>query len=175
MALWMIWYYNMKKIKLKKKHKSNKSVKWLERHLNDEYVLKSKLDGYRSRSSYKLIEINQKFSLFKNCNNILDLGSAPGGWLQVAKEFSSEKSKIVGVDKLAIKKIVGVHFMQKDVFNLNITDEIKNIFEGKVDILLSDMSPNSSGNKSIDHLRIVSLVEKVLEIAREVLKKNGFY
>ncbi|MEE2695404.1 MAG: RlmE family RNA methyltransferase [Pseudomonadota bacterium] len=164
----------MKRIKLKKKPKSNKSFLWLDRHLNDEYVLKSKVDGFRSRSSYKLIQINEKFKILSNCKSLLDLGCAPGGWLQVAKLLTPENSRILGIDKLKIEKIKGIDFLKKDIFDSDITQIIKKYFRTKVDVLMSDMSPNSSGNKSVDHLRIVVLVERVLEISDNILKPDGY-
>ncbi len=164
----------MKRERLKKKQKTSNSNRWMERHINDEFVIKSKLDGFRSRSSYKLIEIENKFSVFKKCNSVLDLGCAPGGWLQVAKLRMPEKSLIVGIDKLNIEKINGVEFVQCDIFESKINDFLKKKFNQKFDVIMSDMSPNSSGNKSIDHLRIISLVERVLEIAKMILKSNGF-
>ena len=97
------------KFKLLKKHKKD-STKWLSRHINDEFVLKSKKEGFRSRSSYKLIQINQKFNFLNSSKNVLDLGCAPGGWLQVSKKFTPINSKILGVDKLNIESIPGVYF-----------------------------------------------------------------
>ncbi len=163
----------MKRIKLKKKKGVNSS-RWLERHLNDEFVLQSKIDGFRSRSSYKLIEIEKKFGVFSKCKNVLDLGCAPGGWLQVAKMYSPKSAKIIGIDRLEIKKIDGITFIEKDIFDDNVEEIINEYFNGKIDVLLSDMSPNSSGNKSVDHLRIVSLVERVLEISKNTLRSEGF-
>ncbi len=161
------------KIKLKKK-KNESSSKWLSRHLNDEFYKKSKKDGFRSRASYKLIQINQKFEIFKDCKNILDLGCSPGGWLQVAKRNSLRNCKILGIDKLDLKKIDGVDFIQGDIFNEKIINTINEFFnQSKIDLILNDMSPNSSGNKNIDHLRIVSLVERVIYIANNILKKEG--
>ena len=103
------------KFKLLKKHKKD-STKWLSRHINDEFVLKSKKEGFRSRSSYKLIQINQKFNFLNSSKNILDLGCAPGGWLQVSKKFSPINSNILGVDKLNIESIPGVNFYKGDIF-----------------------------------------------------------
>lgn len=163
----------MKKIRVKRQ-KSEKSKKWLERHFNDYYFNKSKQDGFRSRSSYKLIEIEKKFKVFSNCKNVLDLGCAPGGWLQVARMFSPINANVMGIDKLKIKKIDGVEFIERDIFDNELEVILQDFFKDKIDVLLSDMSPNSSGNKSIDHLRIISLVERVLEISKVILKPNGF-
>ena len=161
------------KVKLQKKHKKESS-KWLNRHINDEFVLKSKKEGYRSRSSYKLIQINEKFD-FLNCSkNILDLGCAPGGWLQVSKKFSSVETKILGIDKLNIEAIPGVWFYQGDIFKDKVVNYIENFFQKKIDLIMSDMSPNSTGNKKVDHLRILSLVERVIDISNQLLLKDGF-
>lgn len=164
----------MRKIKLNKKHKRENSSKWIQRHLNDEYVLKSKAEGYRSRSSYKLLEIEERFKFFTKSKNILDLGCAPGGWLQVAKLLTPNDSLIVGIDKLEIEQIKNVRFIKKDIFDSDLTNILLSCFNEKVDIVMSDMSPNSSGNKSVDHLRIISLVERVIEISKTILKPNGF-
>ena len=161
------------KVKLQKKHKKESS-KWLNRHINDEFVLKSKKEGYRSRSSYKLIQINEKFD-FLNCSkNILDLGCAPGGWLQVSKKFSSVETKILGIDKLNIEAIPGVWFYQGDIFEDKVINYIETFFQKKIDLIMSDMSPNSTGNKKVDHLRILSLVERVIDISNQLLLKDGF-
>ena len=97
-----------------------------------------------------------------------------GGWLQVAKALTPQHSLIVGVDKLEIENIKGVKFIKKDIFDENIVNILSSNFNDKVDLVLSDMSPNSSGNKSVDHLRIVSLVERVIEISKEILRPRGF-
>ena len=165
----------MKRIKVEKKQKNKDSNRWLERHLNDEYVIKSKIDGYRSRSSYKLIQINKKFNFFKKSNNILDLGCSPGGWLQVSQKLAPKNSKILGVDKINLEFIPNVKFIKNDIFDDDVFEQIDTFFEGKkIDLILSDMSPNSSGNKKVDHLRIISLIEKVLDISEYFLSKNGF-
>ena len=166
----------MKKIKLTKKH-SHKSSLWLNRHINDEFFLKSKLEGFRSRSSFKLIQIDKKFKIFnQNRLNILDLGCAPGGWLQVIKRLTNYKnSKILGIDKLKIKDIDGINFLQRDIFENKTIQEINYFFGEKIDILLSDMSPNTSGNRSVDHLKIISLIESVLDISEAFLKEDGFF
>ena len=166
----------MKKIKLTKKH-SHKSSLWLNRHMNDEFFLRSKSEGFRSRSSFKLIQIDKKFKIFnKNKLKILDLGCAPGGWLQVIKRLTNNKDfEILGIDKLAIDPIDGVKFLQRDIFEKNTIDEIKSFFGYGIDVLLSDMSPNTSGNRSVDHLKIVSLIESVLDVSELFLKKDGFF
>ncbi len=161
------------KFKLLKKHKKD-STKWLSRHINDEFVLKSKKEGFRSRSSYKLIQINQKFNFLNSSKNILDLGCAPGGWLQVSKKFTPINSKILGVDKLNIDSIPGVYFYKGDIFEEEVVNYIQVFFRTKIDLIMSDMSPNSTGNKRVDHLRIFSLVERVVNISTKLLQKDGF-
>ena len=161
------------KVKLQKKHKKESS-RWLNRHINDEFVLKSKKEGFRSRSSYKLIQINEKFNFLNFSKNILDLGCAPGGWLQVSKKFSSVEAKILGIDKLNIEAIPGVGFYQGDIFKDKVVNYIETFFQKKIDLIMSDMSPNSTGNKKVDHLRILSLVERVIDISNQLLQKDGF-
>ena len=161
------------KFKLFKKHKKD-SNKWLSRHINDEFVLKSKKEGFRSRSSYKLIQINEKFNFLNSSKNIVDLGCAPGGWLQVSKKLSSVETKILGVDKLNIEAIPGVWFYQGDIFEDKVINYIETFFQKKIDLIISDMSPNSTGNKKVDHLRILSLVERVIFISNQLLQKDGF-
>ena len=161
------------KVKLQKKHKKESS-RWLNRHINDEFVLKSKKEGFRSRSSYKLIQINEKFDFLNYSKNILDLGCAPGGWLQVSKKFSSVEAKILGIDKLNIEAIPGVGFYQGDIFKDKVVNYIETFFQKKIDLIMSDMSPNSTGNKKVDHLRILSLVERVIDISNQLLQKDGF-
>ena len=145
--------------------------------MNDEFFLKSKSEGFRSRSSFKLIQINKKFKVFnQNKLKILDLGCAPGGWLQVIRRLTNyKKSKILGIDKLTIEDIDGINFLQRDIFENKTIEEINYIFGEKIDILLSDMSPNTSGNRSVDHLKIVSLIESVLDVSELFLKQDGFF
>ena len=161
------------KFKLQKKHKKESS-KWLNRHINDEFVQKPKKEGFRSRSSYKLIQINEKFDFLNSSKNILDLGCAPGGWLQVSKKFSPVETKILGIDKLNIEAIPGVWFYQGDIFKDKVVNYIETFFQKKIDLIMSDMSPNSTGNKKVDHLKILSLVERVIDISNQLLQKDGF-
>ena len=163
----------MKKIKFLKKHKKESS-KWLSRHFNDEYVIKSKKEGFRSRSSYKLIQIEEKFNFLKTRKKILDIGCAPGGWMQVARKLCSQNTIILGIDKLPIEPIQGTFFFKGDIYDDEVLKYIKTFFKSKIDLLVSDMSPNVTGNKMIDHLRIISLVERVMELTDEILENDGF-
>ena len=154
--------------------KKDLSNRWLNRHHNDEFYKQSKIDGYRSRSSYKLIQINEKFNFLSSRFRILDLGCSPGGWLQVARKYTKKETKILGVDILDLKKIPNVSFLKNDIFEDDTIIKIIEFFnKEKIDLMMSDMSPNSSGNKKLDHLRIINLVERVLELANSILSKNG--
>ena len=163
----------MRKINLKKKFK-DKSRKWIMRQMSDYYYLKSKKLGLRSRSAFKLIHINEKFNIFFNNANVLDLGSAPGGWVQIVKK-NCKNGKILGIDLLEIKKIDGVHFIKHDLQKDDLTKDILCFFGEKVDIVLSDMAPNTIGHTKTDHLRIISLVETALDISEQVLKCSGIF
>ena len=165
----------MKKIKLKKNYKKEKNTKWLIRHLNDEFFIKSKKEGYRSRAAYKLIQINEKFRIFRPGLNVLDLGAAPGGWCQVSQRLTFPKSKILGVDKLNINSIEGVKLLKGDVCEPNTQNEISNFFSKKVDVILSDMAPNTTGNSLTDHIRIINLVEIALDLLEKFLAPNGYF
>ena len=162
----------MKKIKIKKKNKKDTSVKWLSRHLNDEYFIKSKKLGYRSRSAFKLIQIYKKFNIHLQSAKVLDLGAAPGGWSQVSKKLSTPDSQIIGIDILPIKPIKGIEFLKCDILEFF---ENKVLEHERFDIVLSDMAPNTSGHKNTDHLRIINLVEIASEIANKTLKKDCYF
>tara|TARA_B100001027_G_scaffold82314_1_gene56409 strand:- start:1052 stop:1690 length:639 start_codon:yes stop_codon:yes gene_type:complete len=158
----------------KKKKISHSSRRWLDRHLKDEFSQLAKKRGYRSRAAFKLIQINQKFQIFANCKNVLDLGCFPGGWLQVIKELTKPGCKILGVDKLKIRNIDNVTFFQKDIFEDTTIQMINFFFKKKIDLVLSDMSPNASGNRNVDHLKIISLADKVLELSKDILKHDKY-
>lgn len=155
------------KEKVRKKNLTPSSKKWLERQLNDPFVHKAKAEGYRSRAAYKLLEIQKKFHLLKKGMVVADLGAAPGGWSQVASHILKESGKVYAIDILAMDPIPGVEFFQGD-FN-DIADKIND----KVDVILSDMAPSSCGIKSIDHLRLMGMLEEVFEFAKTHLNENG--
>jgi len=155
------------KEKVKKKKLSNSSKKWLERQLNDPFVHKAKAEGYRSRAAYKLMEIQEKYRLIKKNMIVVDLGAAPGGWSQIALEALRDSGKVYAIDLLEMPPIHGVEFFQGD-FN-DIADKI----DGKVDVILSDMAASACGIKSIDHLRLMTMLEEVFEFAKSHLKNDG--
>lgn len=150
------------------------SIKWLDRKLNDRYIAMAKSSGYRSRAAFKLLEIHQKFGIFKNAKNIVDLGAAPGSWLQVAKAEAPE-AKILGLDLKVIEPIESVHTICGDFMETAIQKQIVDFFGCKVDLIMSDMAANSCGDKGTDHLRIMSMVEMAFEFSILHLNNNGIF
>jgi 23S rRNA (uridine2552-2'-O)-methyltransferase len=161
----------MDKIHNKKLKKSSKL--WILRQNNDFYVKEAKARGYRSRSAFKLIEINKKFKFLKNDLNILDLGSAPGGWSQVCSEIN-KNGKTLSIDILDMDKIDNVSFHKKNFNDTNFFDFINNFFENnKVDIVLSDMAVNTTGNKDLDAIKTNSIALDVVNLSRVILKPKS--
>lgn len=161
------------KLNSNKRHKLSSSC-WLRRQLNDMYVLQSKIDGYRSRAAYKLIEINEKFQIIKPGNRIIDLGSAPGSWSQVAAKFAN--TKIIAIDLLPMDKIPNVLFIQKNFLDEDISSIIDNALQGNaVDIVMSDMAANTTGHGVTDNIRTLHLCEHALQFALNVLKPDGHF
>ncbi|MCE2992226.1 MAG: RlmE family RNA methyltransferase [Candidatus Jidaibacter sp.] len=149
------------------------STKWLHRHLNDPYVALAKEQGYRSRAAFKLKDIFEKYTDFKKAKVIVDLGCAPGGWLQVLKEVCS-KSVIVGLDLKEVDAIEGVDLIVGDFLEEDIYKQLEQLIgDQKVELLLSDMASNASGDKEIDHFRNVELIEMALEFANNHLAIGG--
>jgi 23S rRNA (uridine2552-2'-O)-methyltransferase len=153
------------------------SARWLMRQLNDQFVVQSKIDGYRSRAAYKLIEINEKFKIFKKGMNILDLGAAPGGWSQVVSNIIGNTSdpKILAIDLLPIDSIAGVKTMIKDFYEQDAAEIITQELGGKVDVVMSDMAANTTGHNATDHLRIMVLCEKAATLSYDILKPGGCF
>jgi 23S rRNA (uridine2552-2'-O)-methyltransferase len=155
------------------------SNEYMERHKNDIYVKKSKILDYRSRASFKLIEIHQKYKLLRPGQKVLDVGSSPGGWSQIISEYTKSNSKspnVVAVDILRMEPIEGVHFIQGDMNKGDVMDSImqKNNYE-KFDLILSDICPEFTGQKASDHYNLIRLNEVTTEFAKKVLKRNGNY
>ena len=149
------------------------SKRWLERQINDQYVDEAKKQGYRARSAFKLIELDEKAHILKKGMKIVDLGAAPGGWCQVAVEKGC--SKIIAIDLLAIDPIPGVDFIQLDFMDDSAPDKLKELLGGQADVVLSDMAPNTTGHRQTDHLRIMEVVEAAHLFATEVLKPGGTF
>ena len=161
----------MQKIYNKKLKKSSKL--WISRQNNDFYVKEAKAKGYRSRSAFKLIEINKKFKFLKNNLNIVDLGSAPGGWSQVCSEIN-KNGKNLSIDILEMEKIENIFFYKKDFNESDFFDFINNFFDqNKVDIVLSDMAVNTTGNKDLDAMKTNSIALDVVNLSRVILKKKS--
>jgi 23S rRNA (uridine2552-2'-O)-methyltransferase len=147
--------------------------RWLAERKNDHYYRKAKQMDYRSRASFKLIQIDDKFKLLKSGSVVADLGAAPGGWLQVAAERVGPKGKVVGVDIQTIEPIEGVQTVQGDMRKEETVMDMLELLGGKADVVLSDMSPNISGSYNMDHARSVDLCEHALEFAQKVLRPGG--
>jgi 23S rRNA (uridine2552-2'-O)-methyltransferase len=163
------------KIRVKDKRKSQSSRKWLERQLNDPYVVRAKREGYRSRAAFKMIEIDDKHRLFKSGGRVADLGAAPGGWSQVAKKRVGATGRVVGIDILDMDEIPGVEFAKIDFLDPDAPDRLKAMLGGPADVVLSDMAANTTGHRATDHLKIMALVEAAAEFAGEVLKPGGAF
>lgn len=151
------------------------STKWLERQLNDPYVALAKQNGYRSRASFKIIEIDNKFKVFKKGYKVLDLGSSPGGWSQVVSKKVGDNN-ILAVDILKMQELPGVKFIQQDFLAENAEKIIMdNIGGEKYDVVMSDMAANTTGNKDIDHIRTANLVEEAFNFSLKILKEGGTF
>ena len=142
--------------------------------MNDHYVKSAASAGYRSRAAYKLLEIDQKFDLFKNVTRVVDLGCAPGSWSQVILRKVGKDGITLGVDLLEIEPINGLHFIQGDFTNEEVLAQLVNAIGDKVvDLVVSDMSPNLSGVRGVDQARGAYLIELVLEFAADYLVTGG--
>ena len=156
--------------------RSKSSGRWLKEHFDDVYVKKSQQDGWRSRASYKLLEINEKSKIFKPGMKVVDLGAAPGGWSQVAVELLGDHGRVVASDILPMDGIAGVDFVQGDFTEDAVLEKIlTTIGSDKVDLVISDMAPNMSGTLSVDQPNAMYLVELALDLARQTLRQGGTF
>ncbi|GAB1262434.1 23S rRNA (uridine(2552)-2'-O)-methyltransferase RlmE [Aurantivibrio plasticivorans] len=156
--------------------RSKSSHRWLREHFNDHYVKKTREDGYRSRASYKLLEIQEKDRLFKPGMCVVDLGAAPGGWTQVAKQLVGDKGVVVASDILPMDAIAEVEFIQGDFTEDKVLEQIlQALGEQPADLVISDMAPNMSGVTDIDQPKSMYLVELAVDLAKQVLVKNGVF
>ena len=148
--------------------------RWYSEKKKEHFYNEAKRVGYRARSAFKLKQIQNKFKILKEGDMIIDLGAAPGGWSQVAKEIVGENGIVIGIDLSPIKPISGVIFLQGDMAQkTSLTEILKLIDKEKADVVLSDMSPDISGNYSIDHAQSIYLSEKAFITAESILKPNG--
>tara|TARA_B100000470_G_scaffold97782_1_gene75378 strand:- start:577 stop:1188 length:612 start_codon:yes stop_codon:yes gene_type:complete len=155
-----------------KKNKISKN--WINKQKRDIYVRQSKVDGYRSRAVYKLIEINQKFKILKNGISLIDLGSAPGSWSQYLSK-NIKNGKILSIDIKKIDPIDNVFQIKGDFTQISNQELIKNHFNSKIDVVLSDMAENTTGNKNVDDISTGELCKKAMFFAKEILNKNGIF
>jgi len=156
--------------------RSKISKKWLKDHFDDVYVKKSKEEGYRSRASYKLLEIQRRDMLFKSGMTVLDLGAAPGGWSQVAAELVGERGRVLASDILPMDSIANVEFVQGNFAERQVLDELLNRLSGaRADLVISDMAPNMSGIKDIDQPQVMYLAELALDMTKSVLKPGAYF
>lgn len=156
--------------------RSKSSNQWLNEHVNDPYVKRAQVDGYRSRASYKLIELINKDKLVRPGMVVMDLGSAPGGWSQVVAPLVGDKGRVVASDILPMDSLADVDFVQGDFTEQTVFDEIMAVVNGApVDLVISDMAPNISGVNAADQASSMYLVELALDMAREVLKPKGCF
>ena len=172
------------KVKVKSaRGKTVSQVKWLQRQLNDPYVRRAQLEGFRGRAAFKILELNGKFNFLIPGSKVVDLGCAPGGWSQVAVDLvnaigTKKKAKIgsvIGIDLQEMESLPGATFHQIDFMADDSDLQVKNILEGKANVVMSDMAASSSGHKKTDHLRIMALCETAAYFAFDVLEEGGTF
>ena len=149
---------------------------WLNKHIKDPYVQKAQHDGYRSRAAYKLLELNEKDHIIRKGMSVVDLGAAPGGWSQVAIKLVGARGRVIGLDLLPMDPIDGVDFIQGDFTEDEpLAKLLLAINNEKLDVVISDMAPNLSGNKTIDQPRVLYLLELALDFVKQTLKPGGSF
>ena len=172
------------KVKVKSaRGKTVSQVKWLQRQLNDPYVKRAQLEGFRGRAAFKILELNEKFNFLLPGSKVVDLGCAPGGWSKVAvglvNALGAKKNvktgSVIGIDLQEIEALPGATFHQIDFMDNDAYIKVKNILEGKANVVMSDMAASSSGHKKTDHLRIMALCETAAYFAFDVLETGGTF
>lgn len=157
---------------MKKTKRAKKSRTWVIKQHRDQFFKKAKVLGYRSRAAFKLLELNKKFNFIKSNSNLLDIGATPGGWSQVASKMVIS-GKVLAIDILPMEKIKNVNFINGDFLEETTQQQIKNIFQKKIDVIISDMAENTTGNKSIDSIRTNNLCAEVIKFSINHLDING--
>jgi 23S rRNA (uridine2552-2'-O)-methyltransferase len=157
------------------KGRTTASQKWLERQLNDPYVRAAKAAGWRSRAAFKILELDEKYKLFRPGQRVVDLGAAPGGWTQVAVQRVGDSGKVVALDLLPMDEIPGATLLEGDFQDEAVEHAVLDALDGPADLLLSDMAPNTTGHNATDHLRILGLIELALHFAGKVLSPGGAF
>ena len=156
--------------------KKGSSRRWMHEHLNDEYVKKAQKEGFRCRAVYKLLEIIEKKHIINKGDTVLDLGAAPGGWSQVAVKITGKSGQVIANDILPIEEINGVNFIQGDFTEQSVYDGLMNLIKGSsIDIVLSDMAPNMSGQLSVDQPKSMYLADLAIDFALKILSRNGHF
>jgi len=157
---------------MKKSKRVKKSNFWKIKQNRDQYFKKSKTLGYRSRASFKLIELNQKYKFIKEYTNLLDLGSFPGGWTQVASQIIT-KGKIMSIDIKEMEPIKNVKFLKGNILEKQIKNEVIKYFNANLDVIISDMAADTTGSKSLDSIRTNQLCANIINFSRQTLKPRG--
>ena len=155
------------------KERTPSSQAWLERQINDPFVVEAKAKGYRSRAAFKLAEIDDRYHLFRRGARVIDLGCAPGGWLQIALERGA--GTVAGIDLLPLDPIIGASIIEADFTAPDSGARLLELIGGAPDVILSDMAPNTTGHRQTDHLRIVGLIEAAAAFATSVLRPGGAF
>ena len=157
---------------MKKSKRAKKSRTWVIKQHRDQFFKKAKVLGYRSRAAFKLLELNKKFNFIKKNSNLLDIGSAPGGWSQIASKIITN-GKILAIDINSMDKIKNVNFLNDNFLEKKAQEKIHNIFGPKIDVIISDMAENTTGNKSVDSIRTNNLCSEVIYFSLKILNKKG--
>jgi 23S rRNA (uridine2552-2'-O)-methyltransferase len=151
-------------------------TRWYQEKKQEHFYKQAKQEGYRARSAFKLLQIQKKFRILKQNNIVIDLGAAPGGWSQVVKEIVGKKGKIIGIDILNIQPLEGIIFLKGDMTKKETIKKILNLTENNsADVVLSDMSPDISGNYNVDQARSIFLCEQALKTCDYLLKSGGSF
>jgi 23S rRNA (uridine2552-2'-O)-methyltransferase len=165
-----------KKETVKNKKLSKSSRAWVLRQLNDPWVAEAQKLGYRSRAAFKIIQLDEKSNLFHPTAVVVDLGAAPGGWSQIAAQRLGKKGKIIAMDLLTMDPLPGVDFLQGDFTDPDIQEKLMAMIDGRqVDVVMSDIAPNTTGHNDTDHLRIMAIAEEALAFAQDVLATGGAF
>ena len=157
---------------MKKTKRAKKSRTWVIKQHRDQFFKKAKVLGYKSRAAFKLIELNKKFNFIKKNSNLLDIGSTPGGWSQVASKIITN-GKILAIDITPMEKLDNVMFLNNDFLDEKTQEKIIKIFNKKIDVIISDMAENTTGNKSVDSIRTNNLCSEVINYSLKMLDRKG--
>jgi 23S rRNA (uridine2552-2'-O)-methyltransferase len=162
------------KVRVHNKRLKQSSRQWLERQLNDPYVQQAKVQGYRSRAAFKLVQIQEKYQILRKGSHVVDLGAAPGGWSQVAAAHVGDSGRVIGLDLQAMEPLPGVILLQGDFLEESVVESVRQQLT-RVDVVLSDMAPAACGHTATDHVRIMALVQAAADFAAAVLAPGGVF